>query len=203
MRQILGSLENKTQQIEQYDFSGKDTEQEIQEEEKGEQLYDDVTANDEITASEPLAPRQGQTIGQETNEGDGDYVEDEPVIEKAMSAAVSEDVISNPQSYKTTKEKFEALGRWQENRQGLIKTQSNISDMNVMPAPPIPLVNQFNEVSIGAQANQTQGAPFLPTNPDIDDEAIVMNSPGRRRSVRASKHNVDGMPPEEEEDEFL
>ena len=29
MRQILGSLENKTQQIEQYDFSGKDTEQEI------------------------------------------------------------------------------------------------------------------------------------------------------------------------------
>ena len=36
MRQILGSLENKTQQIEQYDFSGKDTEQEIQEEEKGE-----------------------------------------------------------------------------------------------------------------------------------------------------------------------
>ena len=132
MRQILGSLENKTQQIEQYDFSGKDTEQEIQEEEKGEQLYDDVTANDEITASEPLAPRQGQTIGQETNEGDGDYVEDEPVIEKAMSATVSEDVISNPQSYKTTKEKFDALGRWQENRQGLIKTQSNISDMNVI-----------------------------------------------------------------------
>ena len=36
MRQILGSLENKTQQIEQYDFSGKDTEQEIMEEEKGE-----------------------------------------------------------------------------------------------------------------------------------------------------------------------
>ena len=194
MRQILGSLENKTQQIEQYDFSGKDTEQEIQEEEKGEQLYDDVTANDEITASEPLAPRQGQTIGQETNEGDGDYVEDEPVIEKAMSAAVSEDVISNPQSYKTTKEKFEALGRWQENRQGLIKTQSNISDMNVMPAPPIPLVNQFNEVSIGAQANQTQHAPFLPTNTGIDDEAIVINSPGRRRSVRASKQNADGMP---------
>ena len=98
MRQILGSLENKTQQIEQYDFSGKDTEQEIMEEEKGEQLYDDVTANEEITVAEPLAPRQGQTIGQETNEGDGDYVDDEPVIEKAMSAAVSEDVISNPQS---------------------------------------------------------------------------------------------------------
>ena len=57
MRQILGSLENKTQQIEQYDFSGKDTEQEIQEEEKGEQLYDDVTANEEITVAEPLAPR--------------------------------------------------------------------------------------------------------------------------------------------------
>ena len=64
MRQILGSLENKTQQIEQYDFSGKDTEHEIQEEEKGEQLYEnDVTANEEVTASEPLAPRQAQTIG--------------------------------------------------------------------------------------------------------------------------------------------
>ena len=161
MRQILGSLENKTQQIEQYDFSGKDTEQEIQEEGK-EQLYDDVTANEEITVAEPLAPRQGQTIGQETNEGDGDYVDDEPVIEKAMSAAVSEDVISNPQSnpqsYKTTLEKFEALGKWQENRQGLLKKESNVSDMTV-PAPPVPLINQFNEVSVAgtpAAANQTQ-----------------------------------------------
>ena len=161
MRQILGSLENKTQQIEQYDFSGKDTEQEIQEEEKGEQLYDDVTANEEITVAEPLAPRQGQTIGQETNEGDGDYVDDEPVIEKAMSAAGSVDVISNPQSnpqsYKTTLEKFEALGKWQENRQGLLKKESNVSDMTV-PAPPVPLINQFNEVSVSgtpAAANQT------------------------------------------------
>ena len=54
-----------------------------------------------MTSSEPMAPRQGQTIGQETNEGsrnEGDYVDEEPVIEKAMSAAVSEDILSNPQS---------------------------------------------------------------------------------------------------------
>ena len=116
MRQIFNSLENKTHQIEQYDYSGKDTEQEIQEEEKGEQLYDnqdDVTANEDVSAITPMALRQGQTGGQETNEGDED---DEPVIEKPVSAAVSEDLMSNPQSnpqsYKTTKEKFDALGRW-------------------------------------------------------------------------------------------
>ena len=116
MRQIFNSLENKTHQIEQYDYSGKDTEQEIQEEEKGEQLYDnqdDVTANEDVSAITPMALRQGQTGGQETNEGDED---DEPVIEKAVSATVSEDLMSNPQSnpqsYKTTKEKFDALGRW-------------------------------------------------------------------------------------------
>ena len=80
---------------------------------KGEQLYDDVTANEDVSASEPLAHKQGQTIGQETHEGED---EEDPVIEKPVSAAVSEDVISNPQSnpqsYKTTKEKFDALGRW-------------------------------------------------------------------------------------------
>ena len=99
-------------------------------------------------------------------------------------------------------EKFDALAKWQENRQGLVKKESNVSDMTVA-APPIPLINQFNEVSIGTPANQTQGAPFIPNNAGIDDEAIVINSPGRRRSVRAPNQNVDGMPSEEEEDEFL
>ena len=99
MRQIYNSLENKTHQIEAYDFSGKDTEQEIQEEEcKGEQLYEDYndgTGNEDVTAAEPMAPRNGQTVGagQETNEGDDD---EDPVIEKAVSAAVSDDIMSNP-----------------------------------------------------------------------------------------------------------
>ena len=99
-------------------------------------------------------------------------------------------------------EKFDALAKWQENRQGLIKKESNVSDMTV-PAPPIPMINQFNEVSnANTPANQTQGAPFIPNNAGIDDEAIVINSPGRRRSVRAPNQNVDGGP-SEEEDEFL
>ena len=51
-------------------------------------------------------------------------------------------------------EKFDALAKWQENRQGLVKKESNVSDMTVV-APPIPLINQFNEVSIGTPANQT------------------------------------------------
>ena len=52
-------------------------------------------------------------------------------------------------------EKFDALAKWQENRQGLIKKESNVSDMTV-PAPPIPMINQFNEVSnANTPANQT------------------------------------------------
>ena len=42
----------------------------------------------------------------------------------------------------------------------------------------------------------------MPNNAGIDDEAIVINSPGRRKSVRGPNQNVDGMP-SEEEDEFL
>ena len=68
-----------------------------------------------------------------------------------------------------------------------------------VPAPPIPIINQFNEVNDpGAAASHTQGAPFRPNTAGVDNEATVINTPGRRRSVRnPSQHQ------EEEEDEFL